>query len=244
MAFLKCPWQGRRTIQRHRRNHSVWSVSADMREYEKFYESQVRQWEEHPCEPGYALGKRIGPEQVPLRTPAPRRIDHLANSVGVAVRYRRRPYYAQSNPWGDVGLAQYRNLRDVLRPGERPAWLEDKTGGWFDGKDEINERMWEKRSRRRWYEMDASGGLHPADLPTDVNLYDILRVSHRASTADIRSAFRRQAKLYHPDTAVHNAHGASDPECVLRFLTVQAAWEILSDPVLRARYDEQMGFRE
>ena len=61
-----------------------------------------------------------------------------------------------------------------------------------------------------------------------MTLYDILGVAPTASPAEIKQAYRRTAKSSHPDTG-----GSAE-----RFAQVQRAFEILSDPTRRTRYDE------
>lgn len=60
--------------------------------------------------------------------------------------------------------------------------------------------------------------------------YEILGVAREADEREIRSAYRRLAKQYHPDA---NA----DPDASERFLKIQEAYEILSNPEKRAEYD-------
>ena len=62
------------------------------------------------------------------------------------------------------------------------------------------------------------------------DLYDVLGVAREASADDIRKAYRVLAREHHPDV---NA----DPEAEERFKEVAGAYEILSDPQKRARYD-------
>ena len=61
--------------------------------------------------------------------------------------------------------------------------------------------------------------------------YALLGVSRGASDDDIRRAFRKLAKELHPD--LH----PDDRAAVERFKKVSAAYELLSDPAKRARYD-------
>src|SRR5438309_7103098 len=61
--------------------------------------------------------------------------------------------------------------------------------------------------------------------------YDVLGVSKTASAADIKSAFRRQAKKLHPDANKH------DPKAASRFAELNAAYEILGDDDKRKAFD-------
>ncbi|HEX6331642.1 MAG TPA: molecular chaperone DnaJ [Actinomycetota bacterium] len=62
------------------------------------------------------------------------------------------------------------------------------------------------------------------------DLYEILGVGRDASAEDIKKAYRRLAREYHPDV---------NPDSVAedRFKEVSAAYEILSDPQKRQQYD-------
>lgn len=60
--------------------------------------------------------------------------------------------------------------------------------------------------------------------------YDLLGVARDATPAEIRSAFRRAVKEWHPDRN-------DDPDAGDRFRAVVRAEEVLGDPDERARYD-------
>ena len=65
--------------------------------------------------------------------------------------------------------------------------------------------------------------------------YEVLGIQKGASDADIKSAFRKKAKNCHPD--LHPGDKAKEAE----FKELNEAYEILSDPDKRAKYD-QFGF--
>jgi curved DNA-binding protein CbpA len=62
------------------------------------------------------------------------------------------------------------------------------------------------------------------------DLYRTLGVSPRATTADIRSAYRRLARKYHPDVS-------SSPDASARFVRINEAYHVLIDQKRRAAYD-------
>ena len=64
--------------------------------------------------------------------------------------------------------------------------------------------------------------------------YEILGVTRTATPEEIRSAFRKKAREYHPEVAKDKVQGAE------KFKEVNEAYEVLSDPAKRAKYD-QMG---
>jgi molecular chaperone DnaJ len=63
------------------------------------------------------------------------------------------------------------------------------------------------------------------------SLYDALGVSKTASQAEIKKAYRKLVQQYHPDK------NPGDAEAENRFKEVQGAYDVLSDPEKRKRYD-------
>jgi DnaJ-class molecular chaperone len=63
------------------------------------------------------------------------------------------------------------------------------------------------------------------------NPYDVLGVSRSASEAEIKKAFRKLAKTYHPDS------NKDDPKAKDKFAEANSAYEILGDAAKRAQFD-------
>lgn len=64
------------------------------------------------------------------------------------------------------------------------------------------------------------------------NYYDILGVSENASGEEIKAAYRKLAKQYHPDRNAGNAAAES------KFKEINEAHEVLQDPEKRRKYDQ------
>ncbi len=68
---------------------------------------------------------------------------------------------------------------------------------------------------------------------TNLSLYGLLGVPEDVGLPEIKSAFRKMALKYHPDVCSPTTQELSTK----MFLEVQHAYEVLSDPALRADYD-------
>ena len=65
-----------------------------------------------------------------------------------------------------------------------------------------------------------------------IDYYKILGVDKNASQDDIKKAFKKLARKYHPDL------NPNDPNAKQRFQEINEANEVLGDPEKRKKYDQ------
>ena len=94
--------------------------------------------------------------------------------------------------------------------------------GWMDGWTVL----FPLRVLRDWFEPDND--IKQPDQQS--TLYAVLGVRRVVPGANLRKAYRRAARQWHPDVC-------SEPDATQQFQRIQQAYEVLSDPAKRARYD-------
>ena len=81
--------------------------------------------------------------------------------------------------------------------------------------------------------MVASGFVSGSTFRGDP--YNVLDVRHDASAEEVKSRWRELAREHHPDRA--GADGQERDRLTTRMARINAAYDVLRDPVRRARYD-------
>lgn len=65
--------------------------------------------------------------------------------------------------------------------------------------------------------------------------YKVLGVAHDADERQVKSAYRKLTKIHHPDKAIQQ--GLTKEEAEKKMASINEAYEVLSNPELRARFD-------
>ena len=72
-----------------------------------------------------------------------------------------------------------------------------------------------------------------------MNYYELLEINESASQEVIKAAYRALAKKYHPDTFKGSA-----TEREKSMAELNAAFDVLSDPIKRKKYDESLNLEK
>lgn len=68
-------------------------------------------------------------------------------------------------------------------------------------------------------------------MSTHPDYYEILGVSKTATASELRKAYKKLARQFHPDA------NADDPDALEKFKQIQAAWAVLNDETKRKNFD-------
>ncbi|KAH8201934.1 hypothetical protein TruAng_003926 [Truncatella angustata] len=73
-----------------------------------------------------------------------------------------------------------------------------------------------------------------ADIDRATNHYETLKIAPGSTPAEIKKSFYNLSKTHHPD------HNRSDPSASTRFMRISEAYDTLSKPEKRSRYDRDV----
>ncbi|PIA48059.1 hypothetical protein AQUCO_01400566v1 [Aquilegia coerulea] len=84
----------------------------------------------------------------------------------------------------------------------------------------------------------SNSTLETHGVVVNTNLYKVLSLeSDKVGFDEIKKAYRNMARRYHPDAVPQSRK----EESTRKFVELQHAYETLSDPILRQKYDYEMG---
>ena len=106
-----------------------------------------------------------------------------------------------------------------------------------DANFEQNKEDYEKKRRKRTKEDIEREAVEKGDLYAILNLQD---KTYEAGENDIRRAYQKLALKYHPDKLGENYND----EAKAHWLKIQDAYEHLSDPVKKKKYDSTLPFND
>jgi len=69
--------------------------------------------------------------------------------------------------------------------------------------------------------------------------YSLLQVKHDVTEEDLKKAYKTLAKLWHPDKNPNN-----QKEATRKFKEISEAYQVLSDPIRRRDYDNNLRYKE
>lgn len=95
--------------------------------------------------------------------------------------------------------------------------------------EEIDRALEEERKKNKTKKRNDDSNVRREVKSTEY--YDLLGVPTDAAPSDIRSAYRKRARKVHPDK------NPDDPDAERRFRELSAAYQTLSDPAKRHKYD-------
>ncbi|GJV94761.1 DnaJ domain-containing protein [Tanacetum coccineum] len=82
----------------------------------------------------------------------------------------------------------------------------------------------------------ATATLNTTRSSTPSSLYEVLGIQMGADKGEIKAAYRKLARIYHPDVGSHDSSADE-------FMKVHSAYATLSDPGKRADYDRTLFVR-
>jgi DnaJ-domain-containing protein 1 len=102
---------------------------------------------------------------------------------------------------------------------------QDTAYGWSSGQWSV---IFPKSVLLEWFGQTS----RPDEAQT---LYGVLGVSQSVEAAELKSAWKRLARTWHPDTS-------KEPGSKEQFQAIQEAYQILNDPIMRGKYDAGLAF--
>lgn len=131
---------------------------------------------------------------------------------------------AQVNPLVELKILEIHYIgqtKDRQGAADRSAFGMDQHGEWS--------AIFPEPVLRTWF---CDNQARPGEK---TSLYSILGMQNSSTSDELKSAYRRLSKQWHPDVC-------SEPDAAEQFMRITSAYELLSDPGKRARYDAGLTF--
>lgn len=137
--------------------------------------------------------------------------------------------------------AEVSDLLDFSRPAERARYADERLFlEAFENQGKGRQMdTWDRPSLAE-LSKGSSNNIVRARLLKLMNYYDVLGVSRDATREKIRQQYKLKALELHPDRVGHDQM----PEEAELFKVITKAYEVLSDPGERAKYDEELRHSE
>lgn len=148
----------------------------------------------------------------PAHLPA---LESLCRQFGISVTLPAGPVYDAPQVVQRIKRIEYIGAPKEREDGSFTAY------GYTDGGWNV---IFPQGILRGWF------GVSDAAPTAAVTLYGVLGVAKSAAGADVKTAYRKLAKRWHPDVN-------RDPDAGEMFKRINAAYETLSDPARRRKYD-------
>ena len=100
------------------------------------------------------------------------------------------------------------------------------------------------QERMRWQPGTGLAARAPPAVAVDgaPSHYAVLGVPRNFTEVELKKQYRLLALRYHPDSAAK--HGIDADEAEVQFQALQAAYEVLHDPIRRAQYDRELRLQQ
>jgi hypothetical protein len=152
-------------------------------------------------------------------------IDLSRRYLGVDAEVQGNLFSTPSGPVVEMLKLEYLGTAKKRDNGDWTAY------GWVNGNWNA---VFPLKVLKAWFAFEDGDDVTPT---TGATLYAVLGVKKDVPGVDLKKAWRRAAKQWHPDVC-------DEPDAIEQFRRIQEAYETLSNPMMRRRYDAGLAFEK